>query len=163
MTAHETLRQDAIEMMQILSTAKCIARYSSISLDRVSEILTAIVTNGTVIGRNSKGRDILSPTFGLVEVKSRVLGTDGPLPRVSLKAANIEKADYFVAVRWTEKMEFHDAVGLSKAAVAPLYAARRQSGGLAHIGWRDWIAIPTARNLRAEMLSVLSQALPVAV
>jgi hypothetical protein len=155
MTAREILRQDAVEMMQILSTAKCTARYSSISLDRVAEILTAIVTNGTVIGGNSKGRDILSPTFGLVEVKSRILGTDGPLPRVSLKASNIEKADYFVAVRWTETMQLHDAVGLPKAAAAMLYAAKRQSSGLAHIVWRDWIAAPTMRNLREEFAAAL--------
>jgi hypothetical protein len=157
MTALNILRQDAAKMMRILTTANCVARYSTISLDRLSEILTAIVMDGTLVGGNSKGHDIVSPTFGRVEVKSRILGTDGPFPRVSLKTANMERADFFVAVRWTEAMQFYDAVGLPKAAAATLYAAKRQGNGLAHIVWGDWIAAPSARNLRAEMLQALGQ------
>jgi hypothetical protein len=41
-----SLEQDAAEMMRILISAKCMARHSAISPDRLSEILTAIVTRG---------------------------------------------------------------------------------------------------------------------
>ena len=149
------LQEDAAEMMQILSTAKCIARHSMISPDRLSEILAAIVTSGTIVGGNSKGHDVLSPEFGLVEVKARILGTDGLFPRVSLKASNIEKADFFLAVRWTKAMELHDAIGVPKATAAILYAAKQQVRGLAHIAWRDWISAFGAKSFRHEMLRAL--------
>ena len=119
------LHDDAAEMMKILSTAKCIARHSIISPDRLAEILTAIVTGGTIVGGNSKGHDIRSPKCGLVEVKARILGTDGPFPRVSLKAANIDKADFVMAVRWTKTMDLYDAVGVPKATATVLYAAKQ--------------------------------------
>jgi hypothetical protein len=156
-TQSDFLLQDAAEMMRILSTAGCLARYSIISADRLSEILTAIVTGGTIVGGNSKGHDVFSPQFGFVEVKSRILGTDGPLPRVSLKAGNIEKSDFFMAVRWTKKMELYDAVGVPKTAAAVLHAAKRQASGLAHIGWHDWTSAPGARRFKDEMHRALGQ------
>jgi hypothetical protein len=150
------LQEDASEMMRILTSAKCIARHSIISADRLSEILTAIVTGGMIVGGNSKGHDILSPTFGLVEVKARILGTDGPFPRVSLKAGNIKKADFFMAVRWTKEMSLYEAIGVPKATAATLYAAKQQVSGLAHIAWRDWTAVPGARSFRSEMVGALA-------
>lgn len=143
-------------MMRILISAKCMARHSAISPDRLSEILTAIVTRGKLVGGNSKGHDVFSPEFGLVEVKSRILGTDGPFPRVSLKSANIKKADFFMAVRWTKAMELHDAIGLPKPVVGMLYAAKQQANGKAHIAWRDWISAPGAQNFREKMLQTLA-------
>lgn len=151
----DILRQDAIEMIRILSKAQCMERHTSISPDRLSEILTAIATGGEIVGGNSKGYDVISPEYGRIEVKARILGTDGPFPRVSLKASNIDKADLIMAVRWTEKMELHDAIALPKAGAAVLYAAKRQGGGLAHIAWRDWIAAPDARRFRDEMRRIL--------
>jgi hypothetical protein len=133
------------------------ARHSAISPDRLSEILTAIVTGGTLVGGNSKGHDVFSPEFGLVEVKARILGTDGPLPRVSLKIANIKKADFFIAVRWTKAMELHDAIGLPKSVAGKLFATKQQQGrGLAHIAWRDWILAPGAQSFREKMLQALA-------
>lgn len=122
-------------MMQILLTAQCITRHSIISPDRLSEILTAIVTNGEIVGGNSRDHDVVSPKFGRVEVKARILGIDGQFPRVSLKSSNIERADYFMAVRWTATMQLHDAVGLPKAEISTLYSAKQKSSGLAHIAW----------------------------
>jgi hypothetical protein len=154
----DILRQDAVEMIRILSTARCATRHSIISPDRLSEILTAIVTAGELVGGNSKGYDVISPEFGRVEVKARILGTDGPFPRVSLKASNITKAGFFMAVRWTNSMQLHDAVALPQADAAALYSAKRQGSGLAHIAWRDWVAAPAARRFRDEMRLVLGQA-----
>ncbi|MGC1467104.1 MAG: hypothetical protein WA792_15390 [Pseudolabrys sp.] len=153
----DILEQDAIEMMQNLLTAQCTTRHSIISPDRLSEILTAIVTNGEIVGGNSRDHDVVSPKFGRVEVKARILGIDGQFPRVSLKSSNIERADYFMAVRWTATMQLHDAVGLPKAEVATLYSAKQQSSGLAHIAWNDWIKAATARRFAEEMRRVVGQ------
>jgi hypothetical protein len=152
------LAQDAAEMMRILTTAKCVSRYSTISPDRLAEILTAAVTEGDLVGGNSAGYDVNSRRLGFVEVKARILGTDGPLPRVSLKTRNIEKSDFFMAVRWTRQMELYAAVGLPKASAAMLHAIKRQATGLAHIGWQDWVSAPGAVDFRDAMLKILAAA-----
>ena len=77
---------DATEMMNILQTSKCMARYDHISHELLSELLVAIATGGEVIGGNNLGSDVSSPTYGLIEVKSRIFGTDGPNPRDLIEA-----------------------------------------------------------------------------
>jgi hypothetical protein len=137
---NEHINQDAAEMHSILRSASCIKRYDSISHQLLSELLVAIATEGEVVGGNNRGSDVFSPKYGKIEVKSRILGTDGPFPRVSLKPHNIEKADWFVGIRWTRDFQFHEAWMLPKSAAANLYAARKQGSGLAHISWDSWKA-----------------------
>ncbi|MBP2309683.1 hypothetical protein GBZ48_18210 [Azospirillum melinis] len=151
----DLLRQDAAEMADILRSARCVERHLAISHHRLAEILTALVTGGELTSSNSRGHDVLSPTFGRIEVKSRILGTDGPFPRVTLKAANIEKSDFFIGVRWTRDMRLHEALGLPKSAVVPLYTAKRQSTGSAHLSWADWTAAPGARSFLNDMRALL--------
>src|SRR5258707_13280613 len=100
---------DATEMMRILQTAQCMARYNHISHELLSELLVAIATGREVIGGNNLGSDVSSPTYGLIEVKSRILGTDGPNPRISLKQRNLDKASWFAAVRWNRDFTLHEA------------------------------------------------------
>jgi hypothetical protein len=150
--SEEDLKQDAHEMMQILTSALCMKRHMAISHDRLAEILTALVTKGALTKANKEGHDVLSPSFGLVEVKSRVLGTDGPYPRVSLRPSNVEHAQYFMAVRWTRGMELYDAVGVPKRSVEVLYKAKLQaSGRVAHIGWKEWLVASGARSFANDM------------
>lgn len=151
----DLLRQDAAEMAGILCSARCVERHAAISHDRLAEVLTALVTVGELSSGNARGHDVVSPTFGRIEVKSRILGTDGPFPRVTLKASNIEKSDFFMGVRWTRDMRLHEAVGLAKVAVMPLYEAKRQGSGLAHLSWVDWVAAPGARSFLNEMRALL--------
>lgn len=157
MNFHDQLRADTAEMAAILRTAKCIARHPVISHSRLAEVLTALVTAGSLTDSNAKGHDVISPAFGVIEVKSRVLGTDGPFPRVSLRASNIEKANFFVAVRWTPDMRLYDAIGLPRTSVAVLYATKRQSTGLAHLAWSDWIAAPGVHSFAEEMCRLIGQ------
>jgi hypothetical protein len=163
----EFLKQDAAEMMRILTSANCIQRHSLISHDRLSEILTAMVTGGTLTLQNKEGHDVTSPKFGRIEVKSRVLGTDGAFPRVSLRASNLQYAEYFVAVRWTRDMDLYEAIGVPRSSAEALYAAKLQkSGRRAHIGWSDWVSAPHARSFREDMQRVFSEtetAVPVAM
>jgi hypothetical protein len=140
-------------MLRVLRTAECVQRYPVISLGVVAEILVALATNGSVTTGNESGHDVVSPELGRVEVKSRVLGTDGPFPRVSLSPSKFKDTDYFIAVRWTADRQLHDAIGLPRASAEVLYKARLQkSGRTAHIGWKDWTAAPAARSFKSEML-----------
>ncbi len=137
---NDFINDDAAEMHSILRSASCIKRYDSISHQLLSELLVAIATEGEVVGGNNRGSDVISPKYGKIEVKSRILGTDGPFPRVSLKPHNIEKADWFVGIRWTRDFQFHEAWMLPKSAAAMLHAAKKQGSGLAHISWDNWMA-----------------------
>lgn len=150
--------KDAQELHQILRTANCMERYEKISHEILAELLVALATGGEVIGGNNRGSDVRSPAYGLIEVKSRILGTDGPFPRISLKRSNIEKAQWFAAVRWKKDYAFYDAVMLPKARVQILYDARKQASGLAHIAWNDWIEDSAAQSIRPSCLRVLQAA-----
>lgn len=147
--------EDAKEMVAILQTAKCVARFGGITHNVLSELLVAIVTGGDRIGRNNLGSDVRSPTYGLIEVKSRVLGTDGPNPRVSLKRSNIEKADWFAALRWTGQFALADAVMLPRESARILFNERLQSSGQAHIAWASWARCEQAKSIRQSCLDIM--------
>ncbi|TKB11406.1 MAG: hypothetical protein E5V75_27285 [Mesorhizobium sp.] len=140
-------RQDAGEMYSILRTANCIKRYDSISHQLLAELVVAIATDGEVVGGNNRGSDVISPIYGKIEVKSRILGTDGPFPRVSLKPHNLEKADWIAAVRWTRDFEFYGAVALPRVAAQGLFAGRLTEGRATHVAWQTWVAAPGAESL----------------
>lgn len=148
-------RDDAAEMFGILRSAMCLSRYDCISHQLLAEIVVAIATGGEVVGGNNRGSDVISPKYGKVEVKSRILGTDGDYPRISLKAHNIEKADWVAAVRWTRQFAFYDAVALPCYAISPLVEGRLSSKAATHIPWKTWTASTDARSLKAEIEAVL--------
>ncbi|WP_141504896.1 hypothetical protein [Rhizobium sp. L9] len=56
-------------MYNILRTANRIKRYDSISHQLLAELAVAIATDGEVVGGNNRGSDILSPSYGKIEVK----------------------------------------------------------------------------------------------
>lgn len=150
-------RDDASEMYKILRTARCIQRYDSISHQLLAELVVAIATEGEVIGGNKRGSDVLSPSFGRIEVKSRILGTDGAFPRISLKPHNLEKSDWITAVRWTRTFEFYDAVALPKTIAASLFAGRLIEGKAAHVAWQSWIGAPAAVSLADNVRAALRE------
>jgi hypothetical protein len=132
------------------------ARYDQISHQLLSELLVAIATDGEIIGGNNLGSDVSSPAYGLIEVKSRILGTDGPYPRISLKQRNLDKASWFAAVRWTRSFTLHDAILLPKGSVERLFGIRRQARDMAHISWKDWTNDPQARSIKNDCARVLT-------
>ena len=148
---NDFIKDDAAEMHSILRSASCMKRYDAISHQLLSELLVAIATDGEVVGGNNRGSDVISPIYGKIEVKSRILGTDGPFPRVSLKPHNIEKADWFVGIRWTREFQFYEAWMLPKSASSTLHAARKQGSGLAHISWESWKAGEGAIDLSPKI------------
>jgi hypothetical protein len=150
------LRADAREMYATMRDAECIKRHFVISLDKLAEILTALCTDGDIAARNSKGYDVHSQAFGKIEVKSRLLGTDGRFPRISLSPNKMTGADSFIAVRWTAQFELYSAIMLSRAAVQPLFETRLQtSGKTAHISWSQWLAAKGAIDFTSRFLDVL--------
>lgn len=143
-------------MASILRSAQCFQRYDKIAHELLSELLVAIATGGEVVGGNNLGSDVWSETYGRIEVKSRILGTDGPFPRVSLRQSNMDKADYFVAVRWTKEFELHGAFMLPKPVVQKLYDAKVQKSGTAHIAWAEWVGQPGSRDITDICSAALS-------
>lgn len=157
MTKQAFALQDAKEMLGILRSAECMKRYDQISHQLLSEILVAISVKGEVIGGNNRGSDVRSTTHGLIEVKSRILGTDTAFPRVSLRLHNLEKASWFAAVRWARDFTFYDAFMLPKSSAFPLYSAKRQKNGQAHINWNVWISDPCAVSLKSAIMIALGE------
>ncbi|NGO50592.1 hypothetical protein [Allomesorhizobium camelthorni] len=149
--------EDANEMMQILQRSRCIARYDHISHELLSELLVAIATGGEVIGGNNLGSDVRSRSYGLIEVKSRILGTDGPYPRVSLKQRNLDKASWIAAIRWHRDFTLYDAIMLPKDSAVRLFQFRKQAGDLAHISWKDWSADPYAKSIKQICMTALNE------
>jgi hypothetical protein len=156
MSKQEFAIDDAKEMMRILQKSKCIARYDKISHELLSELLVSIATSGEVIGGNNLGSDVRSPKYGLIEVKSRILGTDGPFPRISLKQRNLDKASWFAAVRWNRNFTLYDAVMLPKDSVLKLFDGKKQTRDMAHIAWKDWIGDSKAVSIRSVCLTAMS-------
>lgn len=148
---------DASEMHAILKTAACTKRYQEISHQLMSELLVAIATKGEVVGNNNRGSDVISPEYGKIEVKSRILGTDGEFPRVSLKPHNLDKADWFVGIRWTRDFDFHAAFMLPKIEASKLHAERKQASGLAHINWDKWKAAPGVIDLSTAVRAIINK------
>ena len=151
MSRADFLQQDAAEMMNILQNSNCIPRYDRISHELLSELLVALATKGTVVGANNRGSDVFSESYGKIEVKSRILGTDGPNPRVSLQKSNLEKADWFCAIRWTREFQLSDAVMLPKSSALSLHGQKKQATGMAHISWVSWITALGAISLKETM------------
>ena len=147
-------------MAGILRTAQCFQRYDKIAHELLSELLVAIATGGEVVGGNNRGSDVWSEKYGRIEVKSRILGTDGPYPRVSLRQSNLEKADHFVAVRWTKAFELHGAVMLPKSVVLKLYDAKLQKSGTAHIAWSEWIGQQESQDISGICHAALASGPP---
>ncbi|WP_157775810.1 hypothetical protein [Hartmannibacter diazotrophicus] len=155
--APEVLLADAQEMHLILSTAECLERHANITLGTLAEILTALSTDGKLAEPNRKGFDVISPAYGRIEVKSRVLGTDGAFPRISLSPNKIDGADHFMAVRWDQHSKLCFAIMLPKASILPLYQARLQrSGNIAHLHWDDWLAARDAVDFTDQFQELLS-------
>lgn len=157
MPTDTTLLADAQEMHRIIQGASCMRRHSVISLDKLAEILTALATGGTVAERNAKGYDVASPEYGKIEVKARVLGTDGTFPRITLTPNKLVGANSFMAVRWDGDHRIHAAVMLDRDTVRPLYEARLQaSGKYAHIAWGAWKNAPGAIDFTARFAALIA-------
>jgi hypothetical protein len=64
----DVLQADAIEMAGLLKS-QCAQRHKIISHGKLSELLTAICTQGFMAECNAPGHDVRAPNYGLIEVK----------------------------------------------------------------------------------------------
>lgn len=154
----DLLQADAIEMAGLLKSP-CVQRHKIISHGKLSELLTAICTQGFMAECNAPGHDVRAPNYGLIEVKSRELGTDGPFPRVSLNDGKLRSANWFMAVRWTPEGALYAAIMLPLSSVQPLYDAHKQNKKpTAHIPWSDWLRAPGGKCFTSEFRAKLKTA-----
>jgi len=154
----EILQADALEMASVLKSAQCIQRHFTISYDKLAEILTAICTEGKVCSARNGNYDVEAPIYGRIEVKSRVLGTDGPFPRISLTPTKLRSAKWFMAVRWDKQGDIYAAFMLPLSSVQPLFDARLQnSGKQAHIAWDDWRNASGLKDFTSQFRLILSR------
>lgn len=124
-----------------------------------TERIAATALGAVLAPRNAVGYDMVSPNLGKIEVRARILGTDGPWPRVTLTEGKVKIADHVLAVRWRANGAFEHAVMLCRSAAQKLYLSKRQTNKpQAHIAWKDWIsdaeAIDVSRSLRATWASM---------
>lgn len=129
--------------------------HGPISADILGEALFAAAFGGEPMARGNKDYDVRCPRFGLVEVRSRILGTDGWHPRISLRRAPNGEYDHVAALRFEQDYSFWRAVVLPTAALQRLYASRRQFSGIAHIPWSAAADDPDTIDVTAEMRAVL--------
>ena len=127
---------------------RILSKVGEITTGRFGELLIASVTSGEI--KNKTGYDISAPGYGKIEVKSRVLGTDGKWPRVTLGKTNIKEADHVAVIRFSPAYEVVAACILSIDKVKPLYSQYAQSKGTAHIPWDKFSKVSTCLKQKVE-------------
>ncbi|MFT8246464.1 hypothetical protein [Roseomonas sp. BN140053] len=130
--------------------------HGPLTVDALGETLVAAAFGGARMKRNNADFDVRCPRFGLVEVRSRVLGTDGWLPRLTLRKAPLGVYDHVAALRFALDLSFWRGVILPTAALIPLYEARKQASGIAHIAWNDAVAHSAALDITGELRAVIA-------
>ena len=133
---------------------RVLRRFGEVSAGRYAELMVAKLLDGEIV--NKTGHDILTPLGWKIEVKSRVNGTDSENPRVTLGPTNIREATHVVAVRFTRGYSIHAVKLLPMSAVEPLYQARKQAKGTAHIPFNDFFNHPEAECLLSRTHSLLT-------
>jgi hypothetical protein len=103
----------------------------------------------------NKGFDVQCPRFGKVEVRGRVLGTDGHYPRITLRRSPSEGYDHLAAVRFERDFSFWRAIILPAAALGPLYEVNKQKKGSAHISWHTAAESPSTVDISDALRGVL--------
>lgn len=128
--------------------------HGPLTVDALGETLVAAAFGGTRMKRNNADFDVRCPRYGLVEVRSRVLGTDGWLPRLTLRKAPLGVYDHVAALRFAPDLSFWRGVILPTTALIPLYEARKQASGIAHIAWNDAVTHPAALDITGDLQAV---------
>lgn len=129
--------------------------HGPVTTDELGEQLVAAAFGGTLMERGNKDFDIQCRRYGRVEVRTRILGTDGWLPRITLRRPPDGAYDHLAAVRLEQDRSFWRALILPTAALAPLYARYKQAKGIAHIPWEAAAAESAAEDITARLRGML--------
>jgi hypothetical protein len=130
--------------------------YGEVTAGRFAELLVAAVLRGKVV--HQVGYDIECSDGRRVEVRSRVEGTDGDTPRVTLNDAKMELCTDVIAIRFSSRYQPIEARLVRRVDLEPLYLKYRQKKGIAHINWARFCASPGAQELLPQVLKAFAEA-----
>lgn len=131
--------------------------YGEITAGRFAELLVAAAVGGRVVDQT--GYDIECSDGRRIEVRSRVEGTDGNAPRVTLNDAKMRACTEVVAIRFNARYTPVEARLVRRDDIEPLFLEYRQAKkGIAHINWARFCASPTAQELLPHVLKVFEEA-----
>jgi hypothetical protein len=129
--------------------------HGEVTLHALAEALFAGAFGGVPMKRGNKDFDIQCSRFGAVEVRSRVVGTDGDTPRLTLRRSP-SGYDHVCALRFERDFSVVRAVVLPTAALVPLHAAYKQKKkDIAHIPWTKIEIDPAVIDVTEELIAVL--------
>ncbi len=131
---------------------KLLREHGEVTISAFAEALFAAAFDGKRMSRGNRNFDLDCARFGKVEVRTRVLGTDGEYPRITLRKSPDGQFDHLAAVRLNETLGLWKASVLPTLALRPLYDVRKQKNGLAHIDWSDFCADPKAIDITADLM-----------
>jgi hypothetical protein len=147
---HHALLDNASEARRL---GKLLHDHGEVAISAFAEALFAAAFGGKRMPRGNRDFDVSCPKFGKVEVRARVLGTDGAFPRVTLSKSPDGQCDHIAAIRLDENLNLWKAIILPSVALKPLYDAMIQSKGkTAHIGWSDFSDDSKAVDITAELM-----------
>lgn len=130
---------------------KLLYEHGEVAISAFAEALFAAAFGGQRRQRGNPGFDIDCPRFGKVEVRARVLGTDGDYPRVTLRKSPDGQFDHLAAVRLDKNLALWKAFILPTLALKPLYDAKKQPKGTAHIDWSSFCSDSNAIDITADL------------
>jgi hypothetical protein len=123
-----------------------------VTAGKFAELLVAEVLGGKVVDK--PGFDIECCDGRRVEVRSRVEGTDGNAPRITLSKKKMELCTDIVAFRFNRLYEPIEARLVRKAHLEQLYLHYRQrDGSTAHVNWGKFYSCIGAEDLLSSIIS----------
>lgn len=137
---------------------KILCDVGEITTGRFAELLVAKALGGTVVEkknnkRHQKGYDIEVGVDRRIEVRSRVEGTDGTTPRITLTKSKMEICTDVVALRFSLKYVPIEAQLVAKDSLNELYKHYRQNdGSTAHINWKKFCESPGAEDILSSIM-----------
>jgi hypothetical protein len=134
---------------------KLLTEHGEVAISTFAEALFAAAFGGQRTPRANPNFDVVCPRFGKVEVRARVLGTDGDYPRISLRKSPDGEFDHLAAVRLDKKLNFWKAFILPTAALKPLFDAKKQKTAKAHIAWSVFCADSGAVDITSDLMRLV--------
>jgi len=127
-----------------------LSKFGEVTGALLAEMLVAEIFEGKVV--NGIGYDVECPDGRRIEVRSRVEGTDGKMPRITLSKKKMEVCSDIVAVRFDCRYQPVEVRLVPKSELKLLYEEYCQNdGSTAHIHWQKFCACEGAKDLLAAV------------
>jgi hypothetical protein len=118
-----------------------------------SEKLIAVLDGGEVVQKH--GYDTDGGRLGKVEVRSRMLGTDGRCPRLTTNSTKMKNSEYHAIIHFGAGYQIYEAILVPTSALIPLYNPRRQKKrDQAHIPFREIKSLKGTANITDRLIRI---------